>query len=134
LKIKGLYEGPHGAGLVIGGQGKVQIAGAQFDLIAHRTLHARRAFGRAPLQDSGAVRRNTQALEQCACVPTRSRFGRDAGHAKRHAAFVPLNVHSSEGYRSVWNLDRVSPKPPLANTGSRPGRGVGGRRLHGGPV
>ena len=65
----------------------------QLDLVAHRALHARRPSGRAPLQCGGAIQRNNKALEQCTCVPVRSRLGRDAGHANRHAASVPLNVH-----------------------------------------
>ena len=76
LKIKRLHEGPDGAGLVVGGQRRVKVAGAQFDLVAHRALHARRAFGRAPLQHSGAVQRNNQGprtVRRCAhSIPIRS--------------------------------------------------------------
>jgi len=93
LKIKRLHEGPDGTSLVVGGQGRVKITGTQLDLVAHRALHSRRAFGHAALEDSRAVRRNSQAIEQCTRVPVRSRLGRDVGHVKRHAASVPSNVH-----------------------------------------
>ena len=93
LKIKRLHEGPDGAGLVADGQQSVKITGTQFDLVAHRALHARRALGLAPLQDSRTVRRNRQALEQGTRVPVRSRFVRDLVHAQSYAAFVPTNVH-----------------------------------------
>ena len=93
LKIERLHEGPNGTGLVIGGQRRVQITGTQLDLVAHCALHARRALGLAPLQDSRTVRRNRQALEQGTRVPVRSRFVRDLVHAQSYAAFVPSNVH-----------------------------------------
>ena len=78
---------------MLGGQRRVKITGAQFELVAHRALHARRTSGNAPLQRSGAVRRNNKALEQGTGVLIRSRFGGDAAHAIQHAASVPSYVH-----------------------------------------
>ena len=40
LQIKRLHERPDSTGLVVGGQRGVKVTGAQFDLIAHRALHA----------------------------------------------------------------------------------------------
>jgi hypothetical protein len=77
---------------VVGGEQRIQVAGAQLDLVALRRLHARAAFGRIGRRRR-PFGRDRQVVKQCSAALQLGRRVRLGLHGPNNTRFRPRLIH-----------------------------------------